>query len=243
MAISRIQYATAINSTSTITVTLASVPTNGDNLYACIAVEGTGQTVSSISQSGVSNWTKVVSIIDSGDQADAELWKAEGVSGASTTVTITLTGAPAYGARANVLEYSGLASNGTDKTASSSGQSSSAVTGTTTTTSHANELWLGMTASYSTGTSNPTNGFTLIDGSGTGATVCSVLEKIVSTTGTAGSGVSCNDNHWAGCIATFLASGVVPPRIPRGGVAVGGVLILGLPRPSLRIPTLPIRSF
>ena len=207
-AISRIQYMRGTNSGATITVTLTSTPVNGNELIAVISNEGSGQTVSGISETGVTQWAKVVSGKSGNGQAEVEIWKAENVQGASKTVTITLSGTPAYGGSADVLEYSGLATSGsTDQTANTSGAGASATTGTTPTTTNANELWLGGISSYSTATSGPTNGFTLIDGSSTGTSgITSVLEKIVSSTGTASSGVSVYNNWWAGCIATFEAA-------------------------------------
>jgi hypothetical protein len=171
-----------------------------------IANQGSGQTVSGITQTGAS-WSKVVTSASSNSQAEVEIWKAENVSGASKTVAITLSGTPNYGAVANVLEYSGLATSSTDQTATKGAtvQGTSANTGTTINpTTVPNELWLGGISSYGAATSLPLNGFTQIDGTLSGTnTVCSVLEKIVSTAGTAGSGVTCGNNWWAGCIATF----------------------------------------
>ncbi|HYW01517.1 MAG TPA: hypothetical protein VE862_08610 [Candidatus Acidoferrum sp.] len=206
--ISRIQYMRGTNSGATITVTLTSTPTNGNDLIAVISNEGSGQTVNGISETGVTQWAKVVSGKSGNNQAEVEIWKAENVQGASKTIIITLSGTPAYGGSADVLEYSGLAtSSSTDQTANTSGAGTSSVTGTTPTTTNANELRLGGISSYGTATSGPTNGFTLIDGSSTGTTgITSVLEKIVSSTGTASSGVSSGGNWWAGTIATFEAA-------------------------------------
>ena len=198
------------NSGATITVTFPSNPANGNNLYAVIANQGSGQKVVNITQAGVPQWTggKVVTSASSNGQAEVEIWKAENVSGASNTVVITLSGTPSLGATADLLEYSGLATNGTDQTASTSGSISPAATGTIAKTAVANELWLGAICSFQTATSQATvlGGFTLIDGTASNSqAICSVLEKIVPPPmpGPAGSGVSCNNNWWAGCIATF----------------------------------------
>ena len=199
------------NNGATITVTFPSMPTNGNNLYAVIANQGSNIKVNSISQTGA-NWTPfpVKTAVSNNGQAEVEIWKAENISAASQTVTITLSGTPMYGAVADLLEYSGLATNGassTDQTASANGASSAASTGMpATATNAANELWLAAVCSFQTATSQATvlNGFTLIDGTASNSqAICSVLEKIVSTTGTASSGVTCNPNWWAGCIATF----------------------------------------
>jgi hypothetical protein len=208
MAIARVQgnaRGTASNS-NTVSVTLSSTPTNGNLLIAVIGIRTININVSSIAQTGVT-WTKQVSKNnwDEGQNLDVEIWAGVVGSGASTNITITLSGS-ASNAVADVCEYSGLPTSGfLDKTATNKGLSAYPDTGTTATTSWADELWIGATNTQGGDQSNPTNGFTLLDGI-TYAYALSVgyLEKIVSSTGTANSGTTTPaGNYWVGCIATF----------------------------------------
>ncbi len=217
------------STSSTISVTLSNTPTSGDVLIAVIGTDLTSTnfnqpstiTISSISQTGVT-WTKQVVQTDSGGSyfawyaADVEIWLGTVSSGASTSVTITLSGSANGGAVADIGEYSGIATSPLDKTAvnPSSTASTSTTTGTTTTTSQASELWIGgvtVEAGATQSSSNsqpPTNGFTLSDGSAyNSAMSVAYLQNIVSATGTASSGTTTtSSNRYVGCIATFKAA-------------------------------------
>jgi hypothetical protein len=233
MAIARVQgNARGVSTTNTITVTMNSTPVDGDLLVACVGSSnnvGAYCTVSSITQTNV-NWSTDGAGMQTQSQyssakLDTEIWIGIVGSGASKTITITLSGAPVNGGVADVCEYSGLVvSSFLDKTASASGTSTNFVTGTTATTTQASELWIGSIAVYYWGQSNPINDFTLLDGAtytGGGNPVSEAyLEKIVSATGTANSGTSGNNAYYAGCIATFKAAAAGGPTVKKGSSLV-----------------------
>ena len=199
---------------SSISVTMTSAPASGNVEVATISTcnSGSARTVSSISQTGVT-WSKQVSSSgsDGSGYDDSEIWLGIVGSGASTSVTVNLSGSPSYGGAADICEYSGVATSGSlDLTSTASGSSTSTSTGTTATTTAPNELWIGsIVASGNTGRtqSSPTNSFTLLDGAVVSYMSEAYLEKIVTSTATANSGTTCSGsvNGWFGCIATFKA--------------------------------------
>ena len=223
MAITRVQgNARATGTGTTLVVTQASAPTNGNlnilvfSSYVANDAKYVERTISSISQTGVT-WTKQISqtvlwTIDTvRNIINSEIWVGVVGAGASATITLSLlgTGDTDNAEVANVCEYSGLLTSGfLDKTASTSGTSTTPATGTTATTTQADELWIGDTSSE-VAQSTPTNGFTLLDGAVfAGHTLSSAyLEKIASATGTANSGTTmATSKRWSGCIATFKAA-------------------------------------
>ena len=204
LAPTRVQGPTsgAWSSGTSFTITLGAAPTNGNTLIATIGIylNGAVPSVNSISQTGAS-WTCVIAI--TGTHVRSEIWIASGVSGAGTLITVNLSGATGGISGGKVAEYSNLRASSVDKTASSIGASSSGDTGTTAATTQANELLVGSIMDDNGGQSAPTNGFSMTPSSGANYPY---LEKIVSSTGTANSGVTIGASaDWAGCIATFLA--------------------------------------
>jgi predicted esterase len=202
--ITRVQGNTKGTSTSnTISVTMSSTPTSGNVLIATIAIYD--KTVSSISQTGVS-WTKQISSQYSSSYLVSEIWLGVIGSGASKSITITLSG-NSYSC-ADVCEYSGIAtSNFLDKTATAKGTTTATNTGTTATTTQADELLIGCIMAASVAQSSPTNSFTLLDGASTGYLSNAYLERIVSSTGAYSSGTTATNNDgWSSCIATFKAA-------------------------------------
>ncbi len=197
------------SSGNTISVTLAQTPTQGNKLIAAIVANQTGGTesVSSITQTGVT-WNRVVQI---NPVACDEIWIGDVGSDASTSVTVTLAQS-VYAAIADICEWSGLASNPVDQTATMSGTTTTQTsTGTTSTTTQADELWIGTIGVYDQAQSDPTNSFTMLDGelfTVFGGVSQSYLYKIVSSTGTANTGttIGTSSNAWQGCIATFKAA-------------------------------------
>jgi hypothetical protein len=184
---------------------------------SCVEVSQSS-TVSAITQTGVT-WAKQVGnthTFSSSYYFDAEIWLGVVGSGASTSITVTFS-ADTEGAAANVCEYSGLQSAGyLDRTASAWAESTTPNTGTTTTTSDDAELWIGCTSVGNTVTASATNGFTRLDGAlVNGWCSNSFYEKIVSTQGTANTGVSMDNVWWVGCVATFEAT-PAPPADPEG---------------------------
>jgi parallel beta-helix repeat protein len=220
-------------------ITLGATPHAGDTLILNYEGSVTNYgTVWYISETGVT-WSgggtgKQVGLDDASNGMDVEIWLGTVGPGASTAITIYMS---AYGNLneppiADVCEYSGLASASTvlDLTATSPtgvASTKTTTTGTTATTTQANELWIGATIAWlrssstsyvtqtSSGSSSPTNGFTLMDGidvygssgSSPAHSSLAMLEKIVSSTGTAQSGTTVANPAYAdGVIATFKAA-------------------------------------
>ncbi len=210
----------AVGSGSSISPSMTNTPASGNVLIATIGISdyNGAVTVSSISQTNVA-WTKQKSINgypygDGHFWLDSEIWLGVVGSGASKNITVNLSGTPSYASVANICEYSGVATSSfLDQTASNFAISNPKImdTGTTSATTQANELWIGSVAAEAYGNlSNPANGFTLLDGVQVSPNLGNAyLEKIVSSTGTASSSVDDPDSidGFAGCIATFFASG------------------------------------
>ena len=192
---------------SPISVTMASTPTNGNLLIAVIALRGSSsRTVSSITETNVT-WTKIYapSVYHSGSYYyDLEIWQGVVTASASTSVSVALSGSAT--AVVDIYEYSGVlttSSTNLDTDANSSGSSTTASTGTTGTTKAPAELWIGGFNIYenSGSVTSVTGGFTLYDGAlYNSTTICCFLEQIVSSTGTANSTTSITSNPWVGAV-------------------------------------------
>jgi hypothetical protein len=209
-----------IQGNSQLIVTLAQTPKNGNLLVAAIGNENPGApfVVSSVIQLGVT-WTPVVAQIDAANDADVEIWVGViNQAGASTTVTINITGTPSDLLIADICEYflgapatsfiflDQNASNGAD------GSSAQTDTGTTLPTNQPNELLVGaiFAGNFQDASQiNPTNGFTMLDGivNNSGNSLA-YLEKIVNQNGAANSGTTIGNagNVWCGCIITIKAA-------------------------------------
>jgi hypothetical protein len=204
-------------SVSSLVVTMTSAPKSGDLLIATVGLDLIkGEHVSGITETGVT-WSRAVDYINSG-WAGVEIWYGMVGSGASTSVTVTLTAATGE-VVVDVCEWSGLAvSTPVDQTATNSGKSTTMTTGTTATTTQANELWVGAVCATSSrtdhGQSSATNGFTLLDGAGYNPASgdymsLGYLYYVASVTGAAGSGTTASTSsglYWSGCIAAFKAT-------------------------------------
>jgi hypothetical protein len=201
-------YAQTRSTTGPITVTLQQEPISGNLLIAGVFSATTGGSADcSFSETGV-NWATggaglQVQVINAATYFSAIYVGIVG-AGASTTVTVTL---PAgQGGIVTIFEFSGLATSGfLDKTANDPQDNQDILTGTTATTTQANELCFGVIAARYVQT-NPLSEFTLYDGSYYAGYYMSssCLTKIVSLTGTYGSGTSQTSRNWAcACIATF----------------------------------------
>jgi len=205
--------------TTPVSVTMSSPPQNGNFLVATIGIASavTMRTVSSVTQTNVL-WTKQNSkILDVSERVDVEIWAGIVSANASNSISVAYTGNPDLGGVINVCEYSGIATSSfLDKVASGSGAGPTLLSGTTSVTSKADELWIGTivqgTTILSTAQSNPTNGFTLLDGTITDGKMSNgYCEKIVSTTGTASVGTTGQSFlNYVGCIATFLPPIYIP---------------------------------
>lgn len=201
-------------------VTLTSTPSIGNVLIAVIgSYNSYAPDVSSISQSGVSWARQVQSKSSSLYGRNVEIWA--GVVSGSAPTSLTINFANTGDVFADVCEYSGLDTNNfyRDQAATAASEGTQTLTtGTTNTTTSANELWIGGIFNVcdigSWDEDTPLDdGFTMLDGAGFNwnQTKClAYLEKIVSSVGTAASGVigAPFDTYeaYVGCIATFKAS-------------------------------------
>jgi len=197
------------SSGSSMSATMAETPIQGNILVACVGINcgtGDGDSVTSIAQNNVT-WTLQIA---ENTTRPAEIWFGVVGASAGTGITVNMSDTPDWGAIFNVYEYSGVATSSfLDKTASwSDGFNIVTLTGTTAETTQADELWIGCTLNGGHTTQNtPLNGFTLYDGVYDGKTLTvGFLEKIVSSTGTANSGVTSEWSVNSGCIATFKAA-------------------------------------
>ena len=203
----------------TFNITQAQTPAQGNALILCYQGTATNAnpTITGISQTGVT-WTKSNATNGAANgYQEVEIWLGSVGSSAGTTLTITVANGSGsgYNEVADVCEWTiGSAATWTaDKTAINGGNSNGGPTdtGTTATTTQANELEIGAVGCAAGGATqtNPTNGFTLLDGvapSGLNASLA-YLYKVVTAQGTANSGTTLNENsYWSGCIATFIAS-------------------------------------
>lgn len=207
------------NTSSPLSVVLASAPSVGNLLVLCFGGSGSSDNhtiISSITDTNVV-WSQVATVQYDGQggyTANTEIWVGVVSAGAQDTYSVAFSGT-VFGAIADICEYSGLlTADYLDQTATNQGNSASTDTGTTIATTQADELWVGST--FAVGYNNaapqttPTNSFTLLDGEADGANTCSLayLEKIVSSTGAANSGTTITNGaeQWAGCIVTLKAS-------------------------------------
>lgn len=213
MAITRAQSTTATTTAgTTIAVTYGSGPTNGNFLVAVISTKRTSSPVTSITQTGAT-WVLAISKTGTtlGANNTTDIWYAENVSGAATTVTVNLGGST--NASCVFAEYSGLATASTlDQTASDADDygTRNNGSGTTATTSQASELWIGGITDNTGSTWTSTGGgFTKV-AEALGTLVCTAFDEfIASSTGTA----STSNGHsfvplsgqWTGAVATFKA--------------------------------------
>jgi hypothetical protein len=201
-----------------ISVKMALTPTDGNVLIAVITSTGTlanPATVLNITQTGVT-WTEQVAgnFQTVSTYYDVEIWLGVIGSGASTSVTVNLLNPTQIGAVADIYEYSGIASNPLDETASNGGYSATTDTGAAI-TNQANELLIGGICCITSNQVSPTNGFTMYDGmAAVGVYGAAYLEEIVNATCIANSGTTVTAGSWAGCIATFEAAYQPPAPTP-----------------------------
>jgi autotransporter-associated beta strand protein len=190
--------------------TLTNAPANGNTLVAVIATRGTNlNQVYSITQTGAT-WSRAVQAANA-NGTTTEIWYAPGVQSAGTVVTIT--NSTKVRAAAVIFEYSGvLAISALDRTASTFGSGTSAVTGTTAITAQPTEVWVGGIGLTSSGytLSSIVGGFAAVFTNSTSSTPILnarvyALEKIVSATDTANSGGTISTaSQWSGAMATFI---------------------------------------
>ena len=198
-----IQYARGAGLASLITVTLGAQPALGNVLVAVIGSRDVA--VSTVTQNNVA-WSKQKENVYS--DCHVEIWLGVVGANASPIISVTLPGTVfTDGTVIDVCEFSGVAANGLDQTASNGATSGTLDTGTTPPTTQADELWIGgITLSGGYDMPGATNGFTLIDGVAFTWVRVGYFWKIVNTIGSANTGTANWSNDWSGCIATFKAS-------------------------------------
>jgi len=213
VAATRVRSATGTGNSTSFTVNMGTAPSAGNLMVAVISTRGTSASrVSAITQVGAS-WSRVAQATNTSGTT-TEIWHAPNVAvGAGAVVSFAQA---SLMSAAVVIEYSGLLpSTPFDVGASSTSNSNStaASTGTTVTTSQPNELWIGgiSIADGRKTLSAYGNSFVAVASSRSGAastdSMIYVLEKVVSTTGTAStSGTLSGSDLWSGAIATFKAA-------------------------------------
>ena len=223
------------NSASSFTVPLTA-PSAGNTLIAVIATRSTSAgAVTGIANNGTAlTWKRAVQNTPV-NSTTTEIWYAPVLSGAGTTVTVSLSSS--MYAAAVVGEYSGVLSpSPVDMTSSYSASSSStaASTGTTATTTQAAELAIGGIGLRSSGytLSSVTNGFTSIANAASASNSTSsnakvyFMEKILTATGTQSTGATISSSsRSSGAIATFKAAST--STLALGGPAAGNYTLSG----------------
>lgn len=206
--ITRVQgNARGYSASNSITVNMASTPTNGNLLIATVVCKySSAVQTNSITQTNVT-WTLQKRQQEATWHFNVEIWAGVVGAGAGTQAVFALSSTTAgYGAVANICEYSNLLTDGfLDKTAGdSSASSESKNTGTTDETTQVRELIIGCIGAVAdlSGTS-PTNGFTKLDGDRYTNVSNLYLEKIVAETDVQSSTVTSSNGDYAGAIATF----------------------------------------
>jgi hypothetical protein len=200
--------------TSSLPVTLNATPQNGNVLVAGFASYNNGSQVivSSISQTGVV-WTRAPTATFPSSN-DVEIWIGVVGLGASSSLTINLSGSPSFGAVADVCEYANVKTVGVDQVAYAGGGGSLTNpytdTGTTPTTKQANELWVAAIVLQSSNQPGPaTHGFTMFDGNTFNNVSLAYCEKIVTSVGKANTGTyapNVINFFWDGCMITLFAA-------------------------------------
>ena len=229
----RVQHATGSTgstASTTFNANLATAPLTGNTLVAVISTRGTSANRVSAISGGGATWSRVSQGTNTGG-ATTEIWIGPNVATGTTGITITQA---SLVSAAVVIEYSGILSdNPLDQIASATATGTAALTGTTPVTTQANELWIGgigiadgrrtLNAPYG-------SGFAVValpkSGTAAGDATIYALEKMVSTTGAAGSGgtVSASD-AWSGAIATFKAAST--DTLALSGAAAGNYTLTG----------------
>lgn len=210
-AITRVQSKTATSGGSAVAslnLVFDAAPTNGNFIVIAASAQAAnvGMSVDSdanITWFGNSKGTNAIVTVLIGQVKTAS---------ASATVTINLLSTTNVAVCAVGAEYSGITNILIDRTAASTGTGTAVDTGTTSSTTIGNELLVAGVAVRGSGgpvLSSPTNSFNLIAQASTTVTsvndkTVGLLDKIVSSTGTANTGVTSGvSGAWAGHIVTI----------------------------------------
>lgn len=212
-AITRVQSKTANSGSAGVTsqsVVLDSAPTAG-NYIVLVAVSGI--TAAPEDRFTVDNTSGIIwtgKLYSSANNVIILMMLGRVFSGASATITVSI----ATSSRVAMVaaEYSGTNLR-LDKEMAATGSSTSLASGATATTANANELWvggMGQRASSAITFSSPTNSFSIVGQTTSTGTAtnneraAALLERIVTSTGTANAGVTSDQNfQWAAMAMTF----------------------------------------
>lgn len=201
MAISAlpIQQQAAVSAAGTIAITLASQPTQGNTLVIFAGTSDTTVIFSNISQTGVT-WQRAVS--GSSSTRIVEIWYGNIGAGASTGITVNLSGTPASTYRGGISEWGGLLSSGAlSVTGDNNGNSTTVTTASITPPVGYNVLLIA--SSRAGNTSVPTNGFTNLTTQDVSAPGSYLV--VPSTSGSYSTGWTTVSGLWQAEIASFLA--------------------------------------
>ncbi|MFM7016449.1 MAG: beta strand repeat-containing protein, partial [Bacteroidota bacterium] len=250
----RIQFAsgsTGANAASSFTVTLPSAPQNGNTLIAVVSTRNNAaNTVSSITQTGVTGWTRATQAINA-NGSTTEIWYAPSstISGASVTVNLAQSNVRTA---ATVIEYKGVYSvDPLDVVNNNFGTGTAASTGSITTTQNNSLLIGGVSYTNSANTlGSISGGFTTVtttsttNGTTTNNTELYVLENIVTSTSTytTGGTISASSN-WTAAIVALNAELPNGTALTLGGSAAANYTTTGLSGTyTISSPTLTITA-
>lgn len=203
---------------TTFTFTI-SAPTNGNMGIIVFAFNGTSITVSGISQTGCT-W---LSAAADHTNKDCEIWYCFNYSGGGTTITLTMSGAPANDLvlDAIFLEWadSGGSTSGYTKDAGSGTNSgtTNANTGTKTPTASVNALAIAGFKSNGAFSAGPTNSFTEIAASTSQPGNFRADYRVITPTSGGYSTDYTSAGTWNAALAFFTApTGAAPKNLPAG---------------------------
>lgn len=157
-------------------------------------------------------------LANNGNAISTALFYKAGAPTQSGAVTVSTGNESATEIILALAEYAGVAASlPLDRTASTSGSSTTASSGTTATTTQANELWIGVLGNVSAADQQtPTNGFTQLSRPQTGAGAQGLYEKSITAAGQASVQASLNfSTPWSGVVATFKATEPEDPPTPQ----------------------------
>lgn len=229
--IGRVQYAKDNLTLTSDTVTLPQTPVNGNTLIAAFATSTNEDSIFSVSQTGA-KWRKVLNDAQGNNDTATELWYAQNVSGAGTTVTVDFVSLPNNGCTAIILEYEGLLTEGEiiDQVARADANNTTPGSGVTGTPIQDDELYIGhITHSSTNNRPDPethTSSFALIADSlllGGSSRRGNVYEEIATTAATTGIAATMkySGESWTASVAKFKNNQTIlggPDSIPQDAV-------------------------
>lgn len=212
----------------------------GSTLVACINFYDKAQSISSaVYNDGSDNFplTARVSNIGSHDGANCAIWSLDNAaSSGSGTVSVTVSGSTQTSFA--LYEITGAKTSGAfDKSASSSGRSSTPSSGTTATLSQAEEVAIGVMSydNYSSDWGGTFNG-TCTENTVEETTFNSATRVVASTSGVSISKTGTSKEYFSACVASFMAAAAPSSAVKTvSGLAKASVkTVMGLPIASVK---------